>query len=383
MDNHKKVSCSCFCFLRRRSSSKQNKHLILDSPEKISSTEAIIPRNQDDNYSQNHSFLTTQKTCSQKLKSTIVAPSCRTPQLHNLIFPIPSTDTPDKKPNQELVVLSLPYPKSSDSIPSPCKAGVSSINKDKGLRLKPGQAKNLFFHDGSLEELKFQEDKLQLRNKSEDPDKKSSQNSKIIQEILNDLVSNPNRLEDCEDSQEQPLFCSASEASLSQSFEIVEEESKNNENADVNYPVFPEVVAIKPLAINNKSASDPISAVPRNKIVPRHNFANCESVFSPGLSVDENVLDCNKNSPHFEVSPIKSMISIDDYSDILAVLSNSEYPSRLTTAMIPDIFIRPSQTKPRLLPFLKPTTPHFFSNRSAVPRFRKDNRALIGDLHFQ
>ena len=77
------------------------------------------------------------------------------------------------------------------------------------------------------------------------------------------------------------------------------------------------------------------------------------------------------------------MISIDDYSDILAALSNSEFPTCLTTAIVPDIFIRASQNKQRMLPFLKPITPHFFSKRNAVPKLRKDNRALVGNLNSQ
>ena len=281
------------------------------------------------------------------------------------------------------MLLSIPYPKPPDSRPSSHKAGNENLRADKGLGVKPGLARNLFFQEGGLELLKFREDKAQSLNKPEDPEKISSQNSNVIQEILNDLISNRNAVEECEGSLEQPLFCSASEDSSSQSFEIEDDEAEDKGNSDINSQMVLGGVAIKTGLLEDKGASEAIIEIPRTEVIARPPLEHCEYLLSPALSADEKVMDCNKNSPHLEISPIKSMISIDDYSDILAALSNSECPTCLTTAIVPDIFIRASQNKQRMLPFLKPTTPHFFFKRNAVPKLRKDNRALVGNLNSQ
>ena len=101
--------------------------------------------------------------------------------------------------------------------------------------------------------------------------------------------------------------------------------------------------------------------------------------FTPELASDSKFLPLNeKTFPIFGISPIKSIMSVDDYSDIVAALASPDQ-EKLPYSHIPDLFIRATQ-KPKQLPMLKPATPYYFSKKSAVPRMRKENKIFLDKL---
>jgi hypothetical protein len=101
--------------------------------------------------------------------------------------------------------------------------------------------------------------------------------------------------------------------------------------------------------------------------VPLNSDKHLESPsnFSPGLFSNPSKPETPQNLPALEISPIKTSQSIDDYSDIVSILNN---PEKLK--IIPDIFIRNIQ-RPRQLPVLKPTTPHYCTRRRILPSINK------------
>lgn len=336
MESQKKTSCSCFCFLRKNSSNKKEKTKIREIDKNISA-EVIFGKHQEENYSQDHSLVTTQKifSPSQNLKSTIVAPSCRTPQLHNLHL-MPCMGNPEKNINQipEIRVLQVP---------------------------------NLDFHQVLLEKVEEEKNFEEIKSvksgnfrlfckeneKSADSGHQVSKSSNAIQEILKDLVQSTEEVKVEENLEISHLNCSISEDSVN-SFHISD-----------SFDVLP----VEPLEVT-EIIVNPAEEVFIPQVPPQS-----EVNFSPCLSEDR-FIHFDKASPHLEISPIKSMASLDDYSDIIAAFNIPDYSN---TANIPDLFIRAVQ-KPKQLPMLKPTTPHYFSKRSAMPRLRKDNLALIDKL---
>ena len=102
------------------------------------------------------------------------------------------------------------------------------------------------------------------------------------------------------------------------------------------------------------------------------------------LVLDSNDLPSNQNFiisprnairrlPSLKISPIKSILSADDYSDILSFLKNSPHCSGMSNKKEPDMNV----AKKYKLPALKPITPHYFNKKRSAPQLKQKPRILI------
>ena len=80
--------------------------------------------------------------------------------------------------------------------------------------------------------------------------------------------------------------------------------------------------------------------------------------------------------PSLKISPIKSILSADDYSDILSFLKNSPHGSAMSIKAEPDMNV----AKKYKLPALKPITPHYFHKKRSAPQLKQKPRILIEHL---
>ena len=81
----------------------------------------------------------------------------------------------------------------------------------------------------------------------------------------------------------------------------------------------------------------------------------------------------NRRLPSLKISPIKSILSADDYSDILSFLKHS--PRSSPKAENPKI-----DAKKYKLPALKPITPHYFNKKRGAPQLKQKARIQIEHL---
>lgn len=116
------------------------------------------------------------------------------------------------------------------------------------------------------------------------------------------------------------------------------------------------------------SASPEILGIQEKKSQIRFKFPESPDFFSSSSRLSD------KNLPNLEISPIKCLASVDDYSDILSIINNSE-----KLRSIPDIFIR-SSARSRQMPVLKPTTPYYFTKKRVIPVFRQNNKDLLNNF---
>ncbi|OMJ95424.1 hypothetical protein SteCoe_1188 [Stentor coeruleus] len=110
-----------------------------------------------------------------------------------------------------------------------------------------------------------------------------------------------------------------------------------------------------------------------------------DSKSNPMISVDQvspNIASpgyCFKRLPSLKISPIKSILSIDDYSDIISFLKNSPNASKLSEKlMIPELPVK-SQKKNKL-PALKPITPHYFHKKRSAPQIKNKAKISVENL---
>lgn len=110
-----------------------------------------------------------------------------------------------------------------------------------------------------------------------------------------------------------------------------------------------------------------------------------DSKSSPMMSVDQvspNVVSpgyCFKRLPSLKISPIKSILSIDDYSDIISFLKNSPNASKLSEKlMIPELPVK--SLKKNKLPALKPITPHYFHKKRSAPQMKNKPKISVENL---
>ena len=271
MEKPKKNSCGCFGFLRKRTKKQLDRSVIIESIEGRENEE-IFQKPKDLNSSVDHSLVTTQKIFSPAnfYKSTIIAPSCKTPQVHNII--------------------ALP--------------------------------------------------ELQLNNFKVD----FSQNSHLL---TNTHINLREISENCIILQEKILARDVFERDIKQKI------------------LFPEDKPVCDLKTEEKKAEER-SAMDKIKVI--------EPVLSPGLEVlGKSTVD--KNFPMLEISPIKSIISVDDYSDIVAAMTSAEGQIPMKRN-IHELFIKNIQ-KSKQLPLLKPTTPRYLGRRNPIPRMRRDNQIFL------
>ena len=122
-----------------------------------------------------------------------------------------------------------------------------------------------------------------------------------------------------------------------------------------------------------------ISITTKKQALTERNKNNDPSPFvlsetSPDLFLNSSKLSQTKISG-FNISPINSFQSIDDFSDILSILNNPEKIKE-----IPDVFIR-NKSNPSKLPILKPTTPYYFTKKRVLPTVRKDNKSFLNNMN--
>jgi hypothetical protein len=341
MDKTKKNACGCFSFLRKRVKKKTDRSLVIEDIQRREPEEAIFERGKELNSSVEHSLVTTQKLFSPGnfFRSTIMAPSCRTPQMHNL-----------------------------------------NRNNMIGFHDK---AENTTARFILSQEAKFRDENQQSSlNSSVEIQRFGSFYREIKQKVL--FVDEPagkaseNKIQDIEYSQKKPDNLSNENLNeglqkVNQSKNIVKEDEKDN--SSIKKESFLEKLTLKLNSDLNFNHPDKfLITAPRT--CKANEFKGNEPVVSPSLEL----LDQSHMSHHFpllEISPIKSIISMDDYSDIVNAFNHQ--PSK---PIIPDLFIR-NKIKPRPLPLLKPSTPRYLGKQQLLPKLRKDNQILLENLIFK
>ncbi|OMJ94673.1 hypothetical protein SteCoe_2172 [Stentor coeruleus] len=105
-----------------------------------------------------------------------------------------------------------------------------------------------------------------------------------------------------------------------------------------------------------------------------------DSKNNPIVSVDQVSPGCYfKRLPSLKISPIKSILSIDDYSDIVSFLKNSPNASKISEKLrIPELPVK-SQKKGKL-PVLKPITPHYFHKKRSAPQIKNKPKMSVENL---
>lgn len=88
---------------------------------------------------------------------------------------------------------------------------------------------------------------------------------------------------------------------------------------------------------------------------------------------------CMKRLPSLKISPIKSIISVDEYSDLISFIKNSPDISKISEKlMIPEVPIK--LKKKSKLPALKPITPHYFQKKRSAPQIKNKQRMSVENL---
>jgi hypothetical protein len=339
----KKVSCGCFSFFKSRERPREKPVIIENLNNNIPRENSFEPK-VEENLSIEHSLVSTQKVLSpfHNYKSTIVTPSCKTPQTYYFLQQLQGKD----------------------------------CNHDASIKFSENKLRQHSDDHGSSDKFKARNlEKLEIYQKP-------SENAIFCN--IEDI-----KLEDLEKNQNEFEFQNAF------SIRNKETQSIRNKNCDILYEV-PEISAnsfkIVEITENFNQANDTsIKSSLKAEFIPLNNqkiedipYPKPSEIKLPELSIrspdlgflDKSLALNEKTLPILEISPIKSLISQDDYSDILAVLNS---PHNLSDFHhIPDLFIRTSQ-KPKQLPHLKPITPHY-SKKFVFPTMRKENKMLLDGL---
>lgn len=102
-----------------------------------------------------------------------------------------------------------------------------------------------------------------------------------------------------------------------------------------------------------------------------------KNVLSPAEFSGKHLISprqANKRLPSLKISPIKSILSADDYSDILSFLKNTprDSPKLKNPANL--------DSKKYKLPALKPITPHYFHKKKTALQLKQKARVLVEHL---
>lgn len=98
-------------------------------------------------------------------------------------------------------------------------------------------------------------------------------------------------------------------------------------------------------------------------------------MISPGLLSFSSKFSNSPAMGSLSVSPIKYIVSVEDYSDLAALMNDPEKCKDL-----PDVFIHNSE-RPKHMPALKPMTPCYFARKRAIPTFRLENKELANKIN--
>ncbi|OMJ82276.1 hypothetical protein SteCoe_17056 [Stentor coeruleus] len=98
-------------------------------------------------------------------------------------------------------------------------------------------------------------------------------------------------------------------------------------------------------------------------------------MISPGLLSFSSKFSNSPVMGSLSVSPIKCIVSAEDYSDLVALLNDPEKCKDL-----PDVFIHNAE-RPKHMPVLKPMTPCYFARKKAIPTLRLENKELVNKIN--
>ncbi|OMJ78660.1 hypothetical protein SteCoe_21465 [Stentor coeruleus] len=329
MESKKKCSCNCFSFLRR----KKSKDPIKNNPQDVESLKNLsvgaILRAPESNMFMDLSTNNTQKLVqSNTYRSSIITPSRRTPKMHQFL--------PGLFSNQNAV-----KPDTGNSI----ETSLSRPNTMRDLPLHSSNHHHILKHD-----------KSNINNKSpvlENPQKINEGISSIKQKQINPQIQNNHIIEENNKSNEN--------------WQIPEEtDNISNSRHDFEKQEIP-------LKVTNDIKS-------KSKSVKKHeNKLLCRSpgfspIISPGLLSFSSKFSQSPMLASLNVSPIKCIVTIEDYSDIVSLLND---PDKCRN--IPDVFIHCSD-KPNHMPILKPATPCYFNKKKNSPVFCLESRAFVNKL---
>ncbi|OMJ78110.1 hypothetical protein SteCoe_22177 [Stentor coeruleus] len=126
-----------------------------------------------------------------------------------------------------------------------------------------------------------------------------------------------------------------------------------------------------------------------NKSVSEKNFSTLDLILDANDNriTDEDQVSafeispkyCIKRLPSLKISPIKSIISIDEYSDLMSFIKTSPDISKLSEKlMIPEASIK--LKKKSKLPALKPITPHYFQKKRSAPQIKNKQKMSVENL---
>ena len=346
MDKPKKNACGCFSFLRKRDKKNIDRSLIIEDIRRREPEEGIQERGKDLNSSVDHSLVTTQKLFSPGniLRSTIMAPSCRTPQMHNLPrSTIMNFNDKCENTTARFVMTQESKPKTINHQSFLTSSIESQREKPYDREIK----QTILFRDGEEKKVMIGgkagdiiEGRLSLNNP------RSSQEFIVNRKEIPGLVGHPEKV------------IGSQRLKLDQ-MEILGD-FKEKDKIDDHLK----------LLNNSKQEEEKIKAGRINE------FKGDEPIISPGMeALDKSNL--NKHLPLLEISPIKSIMSVDDYTDIVNALTHPPQKQ-----IIPDFFIR-NKILSRPLPLLKPSTPRYLGKQLLLPKLRKDNQLLLENLIFK
>ena len=373
MGKLQKISCGCFGFLKRKSSTNEERPKKTEN--KNVSAELFFEPGHEEEFSIDHSLVTTQKILSpfHNFKSTIITPSCRTPQIHNIVQAVPQSENSVLRTNVKRNFNFLP-----NSIQHSCneKPYLSALNDSMNKkRISSVEIKQKILFSG-LENCDKKDTGLDEPSLNQE-EKKTDNEIGMFKEIIEENNEEFEEIKNLEVFHKKTQDSTPTILQTEKLSPIKDEKSlysieKNNsklESHNINKP--------------EKDYSEPEDKSTGVSLKEKNPSKEITFLVSPILSPNIEMLDrsiklTDKGFSLLEISPIKSVLSIDSYSDILAAL-NSPDQKNMIKGQMPDIFIR-TTLKPKQLPHLKPTTPSHFSKNKVFPKFRKDNKIFLESL---
>ncbi|OMJ73268.1 hypothetical protein SteCoe_28079 [Stentor coeruleus] len=328
MESKKKCSCNCFSFFMRKSSKNPIKNDLQDGENSKNLSVGAMLRAPESNLFMDSTNNTQKLVQSNTYRSSIITPSRRNPKIHEFLPKLFSHQNAVKPDTNISINTSLSNPNTNKNLPHP------SINHHHILN-----------HDKSY-----------INNKS--PRSENLQNNDKVISSINQNHINPQI----------------------QISHFIEENHKSNENWEIseqtdninNSQKFFEKQEI-PLKVNNDIKS-------MNKTT-KQNEAKvlCRSpmfspIISPGLLSFNSKFSQSPILGSLNVSPIKCIVTVEDYSDIVSLLNDPDKCKNL-----PDVFIH-YNNRPGQMPILKPTTPCYFNKKKIAPTFRLESRAFANKL---
>lgn len=329
MESKKKCSCNCFSFLRRKKSKNPVKNDPQDADNSKNLSVGAMLRAPESNLFMDLSTNNTQKLVqSNTYRSNIVTPSRRTPKMYQFL--------PGLFSHQNAV-----KPDTSNSI----ETSLSRPNTMRDLPLHSANNHHILKHD-----------KFHINNKSP-----TSENLEKIDEgpsSINQIHINPKAQDN--------RFIEENHKS-SENWQIPEEtDNLSNSRQDFEKQEIPLKVTNDIKTMNKSTKKTETKLLCRSP--------GFSPIISPGLLSFSSKFSQSPMLASLNVSPIKYIVTVEDYSDIASLLNDPDKCKNL-----PDVFIH-SGDRPSHMPILKPTTPCYFNKKKFAPTFRLESRAFVNKL---